>query len=54
MQMKQMEMKPYFFGTILLVVIVSPSVALTPPAFYVFGDSLVDVGNNDYLQNPAP
>lgn len=26
----------------------------TVPAMYVFGDSLVDVGNNDFLPPPAP
>ncbi|XP_039134587.1 GDSL esterase/lipase At1g33811-like [Dioscorea cayenensis subsp. rotundata] len=58
MQMKQMKMKSYFTGTILLFIIVSPSVAIVtpspPPFFYVFGDSLFDVGNNNYLQYPAP
>ncbi|KAH7690164.1 GDSL lipase/esterase protein [Dioscorea alata] len=48
-----MEMKSYFIGTILLLIIVAPSVAPTPPALYVYGDSLVDVGNNNYLPNPA-
>ncbi|KAH7690158.1 GDSL lipase/esterase protein [Dioscorea alata] len=52
-------MKSYFIETILLVIIVSPSVAIVtpprpPPRLYVMGDSLVDVGNNNYLQDPAP
>lgn len=55
--MKQMKMKSYFTGTILLLIIVSPSVAIVtpsrPPFFYPFGDSLFDVGNNNYLQDPA-
>lgn len=54
MQIKQMEMKSYFIGTILLLIIAAPSVALTPPALFVYGDSLVDVGNNNYLPDPAP
>ncbi|XP_039134549.1 GDSL esterase/lipase At5g55050-like [Dioscorea cayenensis subsp. rotundata] len=49
-----MEMKSYFIGTILLLIIAAPSVALTPPALFVYGDSLVDVGNNNYLPDPAP
>ncbi|XP_039142542.1 GDSL esterase/lipase At1g71691-like [Dioscorea cayenensis subsp. rotundata] len=54
-----MKMKSYFIETILLVIIVSPSVAIvTPPPpgppLYVFGDSLVDAGNNNHLQDPAP
>jgi hypothetical protein len=28
--------------------------AVLLPAMYVFGDSLVDVGNNDFLPPPAP
>ncbi|KAJ0967890.1 hypothetical protein J5N97_024807 [Dioscorea zingiberensis] len=49
-----MKMKPSFIGIILLLVGITGSDAFVPPAFYVFGDSLNDVGNNNYLPDPAP
>jgi hypothetical protein len=35
---------------LLLLLILPPSAAaVPPPALFIFGDSLVDAGNNDYL-----
>ncbi|KAK7817185.1 gdsl esterase/lipase [Quercus suber] len=39
--------------TIVLVVIVAPNKAEAARAFFVFGDSLVDSGNNNYLATTA-
>ncbi|PIN15533.1 Triacylglycerol lipase [Handroanthus impetiginosus] len=38
-----------FFLSSLLLLLCTPSRAQTVPAMYVFGDSLVDVGNNNHL-----
>ena len=40
----------FFFSSLLLVVCFHFSDAQKVPAMYVFGDSLVDVGNNNYLK----
>lgn len=38
-----------FLCVVVLLHLISCSRAQTVPALYVFGDSLVDVGNNNYL-----
>ncbi|XP_017643533.1 GDSL esterase/lipase At4g28780 [Gossypium arboreum] len=45
---------PWFFVTLLtLIAIVSPTPLAEARAFFVFGDSLVDNGNNNYLATTA-
>ena len=34
---------------VMALLFISPSSAAVPPALFIFGDSLVDAGNNDYL-----
>ncbi|PSR85323.1 GDSL esterase/lipase [Actinidia chinensis var. chinensis] len=44
------QMTFFFFFSLLLLISFSFSEAQKVPAMYVFGDSLVDVGNNNYLK----
>ena len=45
-----LQMTFFFFFSLLLLIRFSFSEAQKVPAIYVFGDSLVDVGNNNYLK----